>query len=278
MVSFFVKNRQALASKDSKAFGAGIGKVVFKVAERWFSLLDDVKDIASLRQDLTDHTLVGHLLSADKDNLQDQIIMYTSDRLVFTAIVGNKSHRIALLPEQTSSILTKHNLPLAQTKSLGVCTTYSEMCDTLSSAHREVSTTKTSDVNEGAIFWLVRRSDKQMGDRVLSLSQVESLEFVMLRELKMSLRSFMKSTAQKGYRQVEMQADQLKQTFIGTSQRLSGSFQTQIQKMLDHFFELLITALNQLNEKTPKDYNARDKATLFEINLHSNFPEFLSEL
>jgi len=46
--------------------------------------------------------------------------------------------------------------------------------------------------------------------------------------------------------------------------------------MLDHFFDLLIAALNQLNEKTPRDVDARDKATLFEVSLHSNFPEFLS--
>jgi len=195
MVSFLVKDSQALTTKDSKAFGAGIGKVAFKCAERLLSLLDGVRDVSSLKEDLTDHTLIGHFLSADESSLSDQVLMYKSDRLVFTAIVGNNSHRIALLPEQTCQILTKYDLPMAETKSLGVQSSYSEMCDALLKAHWETSTAKTAEVNEGAIFWLIRRSDKQMGDRVLSLSQVESLEFVMLREIKMSLRSFMKSTA-----------------------------------------------------------------------------------
>jgi len=75
-------------------------------------------------------------LSKEWDN---QILKYDEDALVFSSIVKNNSQRIALLPEQTAKLCIKFGLPMASTKSQGICSSYDELCDYLYAAYCETA-------------------------------------------------------------------------------------------------------------------------------------------
>ena len=93
-------------------------QVVAKIAHLWFHHLESLQlnsiSLEDLKKDLNAHTLVGTLIS------DEGVLQYNENvKLVFSNIVKNKSHRMALLPEQSSSIFAKYNLGMVETKSLG---------------------------------------------------------------------------------------------------------------------------------------------------------------
>ena len=61
-----------------------------------------------------------------------------------------------------------------------------------------------------------------MGDRVLSISKLEPLEYFILKEIRSSLKAFLKQTNDKQYRETEAIASSLKQKFIREVRRVSS--------------------------------------------------------
>ena len=85
-----------------------------------------------------------------------------------------------------------------------------------------------------------------MGDRVLSISKLEPLEYFILKEIRSSLKAFLKQTNDKQYRETEAIASSLKQKFIREVRRVSSQFVSQLSNSVDYYFELLILAINKL--------------------------------
>ena len=64
---------------------------------------------------------------------------------------------------------------MAETKSQGLCKDYDDLCDTLYVNYNEIINGSVDMYNEGSAFILVKRNDEVVGDRVLSVSNIESL-------------------------------------------------------------------------------------------------------
>jgi len=100
---------------------------------------------------------------------------------------------------------------MALTHSLGVCTGYDELCDHLYVASCNTASASITVANEGHNIFLVKRNDPSMGDRVLSISKIEPVEFLILKEMKTALRSFVKYISYKtDMREIDMNSSQLK--------------------------------------------------------------------
>jgi len=153
----------------------------------WFDLLSNIQDVEELKTLLQEHTFVGTVLLNESSN---QAIKYDQNMLIFNAIVKHTSHRVCLLPEQSSEIFERYSLPMAPTSSLGTCKDYDELCDTLYVNYCDVSVSTIELKNEGYNIILVKRKDEVVGDRVLSISKTESIQFQLIKEMQESLRSF----------------------------------------------------------------------------------------
>lgn len=145
----------------------------------WFDHLEHLElnsiSVKDLKDDLNAHTLIGYLVTNEK------VLRYKeSAKLVFSNIVKNKSHRMALLPEQSSVIFNKYNLNMVQTKSLGLHQTYESTCDTVYTVHHSVSVGAAASQQEGSDLLLIKRGDSVLGDRILSISRIECFEFSIL--------------------------------------------------------------------------------------------------
>ena len=91
-----------------------------------------------------------------------------------------------------------------------MCGSYDELCDILYKNSREVATQSVQVANTGSYILLVKRFDSIMGDRVLSVSRLEPLEYFILKEIRTSLKSFLKQTNDKQFREIEAIASTLK--------------------------------------------------------------------
>jgi len=110
--------------------------------------------LEDLKGDLNAHTLIGTLIS------DEGVLQYKENvKLVFSNIVKNKSHRMALLPEQSSTIFVKYNLGMVETKSLGFHQTYDQVCDTVYSVHNQVTIGNAASQQEGTNIMLIKRGD-----------------------------------------------------------------------------------------------------------------------
>jgi hypothetical protein len=69
---------------------------------------------------------------------------------------------------------------MVQTKSLGIHQSYDSLCDTMYSAHHEVSVGAAATQQEGTNLVLIKRGDQVLGDRILSISRIDCLEFSIL--------------------------------------------------------------------------------------------------
>lgn len=96
---------------------------------------------------------------------------------------------MALLPEQSSKLFVKYNLNMVQTKSLGLHQTYDSLCDTVYSTYYQVSVGASTTQQEGSNLVLIKRGDKVLGDRILSISRIDCLEFSILNKARSLLVS-----------------------------------------------------------------------------------------
>lgn len=69
---------------------------------------------------------------------------------------------------------------MVQTKSLGFHSTYDAICDTIYTAHHQISVGNASNQQEGSNLVLIKRGDKTLGDRLLSISRIDCHEFSIL--------------------------------------------------------------------------------------------------
>ena len=117
---------------------------------------------------------------------------YSEEQLVFAAIVKNNSHRISVLPEQASDFCQKYNLPMANTVSKGMASSYDELCDLIYVSACETGSGSLETQNNGQHIILISRTDTQIGDRVLSISKVDTVEYTILKEMRVALKTLLK--------------------------------------------------------------------------------------
>lgn len=185
---------------------------------------------------------------------------------------------MALLPEQSFALMSKYNLTAAPTKSLGLCASFDQLCDMIRVAHGEAVTGKVAKVQEGVNIWLIKRNDKVHGDRILSISRVECIEFTILNEMRHLLKQYCR-TIEKGVKENAMQTDSIKQKFIKDIRTWGDQFKDKLPHSLDFYFELLICSFSKLGERVAKgNYELRDQKALLLHYLDTDFFEFLQAI
>lgn len=189
---------------------------------------------------------MGHFVNRSSPQ---QLIGYSSDNLVFSSIVKNTSFQIALLPEKVSAICQQYELPLLKFKSRSTCQSYEELCDKLYSFICEVSRQQVCDANVGDLLYLVKRGDHKMGDRILSVSRVEAIEYKILKDLRQTLFFFTKQMNEKTLREVEANAIQTKQKQIRTIIQTAGQFKDQLPHTIDFYIELAMISFKKFSER-----------------------------
>ena len=76
--------------------------------------------------------------------------------------------------------MAKYGLTAAPTKSLGLCNTFDHVCDNMYIAYQDAVIGSIDKNHEGSLIYLVKRCDKVLGDRILSISRAECIEFIIL--------------------------------------------------------------------------------------------------
>ena len=73
---------------------------------------------------MNDLTLLGTLVCEAKDKTplpnRDVVVLYSETKIIFHSMVNNRSHSLAVLPEQSYQFFKRYGMTIAPLKSLGM--------------------------------------------------------------------------------------------------------------------------------------------------------------
>ena len=83
------------------------------------------------------------------------MVLYTRETIIFYGIVGNYSAELCWPMDRALKLFSKHHMDVVGVESLGVYSTYDDLCDGLYQAFRDVAKGKIVEEEEGSVVYLV---------------------------------------------------------------------------------------------------------------------------
>ncbi len=107
-----------------------------------------------MQSDLSNRTLVGEYIGNQE---HQHLVLYQRETLIFYGVVDNYSSEMCWPFDQAQALFKKYKLDMVNARSLGMFNNYSDLCDGLQQAFRDVAKGKIIEEEEGSVVYLTKR-------------------------------------------------------------------------------------------------------------------------
>lgn len=198
------------------------------------------------------------------------MVKYPRESIVFYAVVDNYSKKICNLPEQAVSLFKKYKLDVVTVDSMGLYNDYDHLLDDLQKEFEKVSGLSIQEEEEGAvIYFVLRHSDDETRDQVISLGKLKTLEYRLFRKMREKLRNYANYSS-------NQTSDTLIERFIREAKDLCKDPTTgklfNLPHPLDYYNDICILAFQLITRGPKKD------TSYFTDLLLNEYVHFLEEV
>jgi hypothetical protein len=150
-----------------------------------------------MKEDLANRTLVGEYIGNQE---HQHMVLYNRETLIFYGVVDNYSSDLCWPFDQALALFKKYDLDVVVVQSLGIFSSFDQLCDGLLKAFRDVAKGKIVEEEEGSVVYLTKRDSTgvKSKDKVLSMAKLKTIEYRIFRKMREKLRGFYNNAKTQG--------------------------------------------------------------------------------